>query len=669
MQQLRTSMQGASQRHATMEKTMKLLLLAAIVFLGSCNTSIENAKQSNTSTTDSIVVESLISQSEKTFISNEASSELFDKSLRDAEKIALKSDNFQSLVRIYVLLGKRYRNRSEYLQAMDYHKRALELALSHRIVELVPECYNQLGVVYRRIDENSLALDMHLKGLKSAEENKDTFNIGVSLNGIGNINLSLNRYQAAIEYFKRSMDMSVAQNNVLGMAINTNNIGEAYLLSGNIDTALVYFFKSLEHNTSINSKIGQSICFNSLGDAYVAKGEPQKALGYLIKALKITQEVGDLIYVATSLNRVGETYLNLGDDNNAQDYLLKGLDLSRRIGSKYLAEDASHNLARLYENQRKYDKALSYYKIRSDLKDSLMNEKNIYHITTLEAIFESEKQKDKIEELNRNNEIQKSKIAGQKVLITAIMIGTVLISLLLFLISRQNSLKEKYRLLKHKQRLLRSQMNPHFIFNALSAIQVFILENDMERSSRFLSDFAKLMRQVLRNSNYEYISLQEEIYTLQYYIELQKLRFPNPFDLEVIVDKALDLSCVAIPPMLTQPFIENSIEHGLRPLGGQGKIELRFVKNNGQLLVEVDDNGIGCSQHQEQKSGTNSHESMALKIVRERLDIIKKDTGKPVSFELIDKKELDPGHSGTLVRISFPIIDKNTAKTESDERL
>ncbi|MFT3737274.1 MAG: tetratricopeptide repeat protein [Breznakibacter sp.] len=653
-----------------MKSVINLSFLAAILFLGSCNPpGNENPILSSAVTTDSIVVENLISQSEKSFTSNENPNELFDKSLRDAEKIALKNDYHTSLVRIYLILGKRYRNRSEYLQAMNFHKKALELALMRNIHHLVPECYNQLGVVYRRIDENSLALDMHLKGLKSAEESKDTFNIGVSLNGIGNINLSLNRYQAAIEYFKKSMDMAVLQNNVLGQAINTNNIGEAHRLMGNVDTALVYFFKSLEYNTAINSKIGQSICFNSLGDTYVAKNEPKKALGYLLKALKITQEVGDLMHVATSLNRVGETYLDLGDYTNAQSHLLEGLELSRKIGSKYLAEDAAHNLAKLYEKQQDFDKALTYFKIKSDLKDSLMNEKNIYHITTLEAIFESEKQKDKIEELNRNNEIQKSKIAGQKVLIVSITIGTVLISLLLFLITRQNTLKEKYRQLKHKQRLLRSQMNPHFIFNALSAIQVFILENDMERSSRFLSDFAKLMRQVLRNSNYEYISLQEEIYTLQYYIDLQKLRFPNPFEMQIFVDNTIDTINVAIPPMLTQPFIENSIEHGLKPIGGQGKIELRFLHTDRQLVVEVDDNGIGLTQHKEQRLNGRNHESMALKIVRERLDIIKKDTGKPVSFEMIDKKQFDPFSSGTLVRLSFPIIDKNTTKIESDERL
>jgi tetratricopeptide (TPR) repeat protein len=649
-----------------MQRLVFCTFWVGLLMMFSCNNkNVSHVSTEKRGATDSSVVQNLIAQSEKHFTTNQNITEIFDQKLIDAEKIAMQSNDAAALVQIYNLLGKRHRNRSTYLEALKYHQKSLDIAIENKLDLFFAECYNQMGVVYRRIDENSLALDMHLKAMGYAEANKDTFNISVSLNGIGNINLSLQRYQAAIEYFRRSMKLYDSKSNVLGQAINTNNIGEAYLMSGNIDSALVYFFESLHINITLNSKIGQSICYNSIGDAYVANKEPEKALGYLLQALEITREAGDLIYVATSLIRVGKTYLNLGNYKLALTYLNEGMVLSKSIGSRFMAEEASRSLAELYEKTGNYKQSLSYYKIRSAYKDTLMNEKNLYHIATLEAVFESEKQKSRIAELNKSSEIQQSKIARQNVLIASIMIGAVLVSLLLYLMSRQGQLRSKYRQLKHQQRLLRSQMNPHFIFNALSAIQVFILENDLERSSKFLSDFAKLMRQVLRNSNYELISLKEEIDTLNYYTELQNLRFAHPFIVNVVVDPSLDPTLIPIPPMITQPFVENAIEHGLRPLGGHGKIDIRFIRSNNQMIIEVEDDGIGIDAI---KNTEKEHDSMALKIVKDRLEIIRKDTGKPTSLVIQNLKEINPSANGTLVKIIIPIIKQNAINTHVNEK-
>jgi len=628
------------------------LLIVALILMSGCTPAVDTSTLSTPAATDSIVVENLITQSEKQFAANPNPIDVYDQFLKDAETIALKNDFQEALIRIYTIAGKRFRNKSNYINALAYHKKALDIAVNSNNKKQLADCYNMVGVVYRRIDENSLALDMHLKAMNYAEEVGDTFNISVSLNGIGNVNLSLERYQAAIEYFKKSMAIS-RRTNKLGQAINQNNIGEAYLKSGLYDTALIYFNRSLEMNRQINSIVGQSICFNSIGDTYIAKNEPQKALSFLLKALTLTRETGDLIYVAVSLTRVGETYFQLHDFDNAAKYLIEGYELSRRIGSRYQAQDAAEHLAYLHEAQGDYKVALKYFKIRSLYKDTLINEKNIYHVTTLETVFETEKQHNKINELNQRAAEQNLKISKQKTFISVILLVVLLIGVLLFLAIRQSQLKTKYNNLKHQQKLLRTQMNPHFIFNALSAIQVYILENDMERSSRFLADFAKLMRQVLRNSNYDYITLREEIDTLNYYIELQRLRFANPFHYNVEIDAGITPENMMIPPMLAQPFLENAIEHGLRPLVGEGTITLRFKKKGQNMVVEVEDNGIGIDQTVKNKD--NSHESMALKITLERLDIIKKDTGKPVFFEIIDRHFIDPNESGTRVRIEFPI--------------
>jgi sensor histidine kinase YesM len=197
-------------------------------------------------------------------------------------------------------------------------------------------------------------------------------------------------------------------------------------------------------------------------------------------------------------------------------------------------------------------------------------------------------------------------------------------------------------------------MNPHFIFNALSAIQVFILENDKEKAAAFLSDFAKLMRQVLKSSNYEYISLKEEIDVIGYYLRLQQLRFSKPFKYEIKIDEELDISTVMVPPMLTQPFLENAIEHGFKHSEEEGFLFVRFLRSGNSLIIEVDDNGTGIDSTTIYKD--KEHESMAIRITKARLHILEKDAKFKTSFSVIDKRRLNPFDKGTLVRFVLPLI-------------
>jgi tetratricopeptide (TPR) repeat protein len=606
--------------------------------------------------TDSIVVQNLIDQSNKNYNAGADNVVPFDSFLKEAEVIAIRNQYEVQLSVIYNLIGKRYRNRSIYDEALQYHKKALVIAERLKRNDLLTEYYNQLGVVYRRMDENTFALDVHLKALQLAEALQDSFQIGVAFNGIGNVNLNLKRYHAAIEYFKKSMKLASTRSNGLGMAINTNNIGEAFLGLNQPDSALHYFFVALEHNSNIQSRIGQAICYNSIGDAYVVKGHTNLAFEYLKKALAINLEEGDLLYVSVSYSHLGKTYLEAGEYQNAIYYFEEGLKIGQQIGSKYQMEETTRLLAKAYELQGNAQKALELFRLSSIYKDSLINEKNIHHISSMEAILESEEQQNKILTLSQEKATQEVTIAQQRTIIIIAVLLALAFAFSIAMVVYQSRLRMRFKSIRHQQQLLRSQMNPHFIFNALSAIQVFILENNMEKSSNFLSDFAKLMRQVLRSSHYEYISLKEEIDVIGYYLKLQQLRFDTPFEYFVHVDDDLDIDKVMMPPMLTQPFLENAIEHGFRHLSVKGEISVRFLSEDGSLVIEVDDNGIGLEQSIKERVKDEKHESMALKITRERLEILEKDARGKTSFFVKDKKRINPFDRGTLVRFVLPMV-------------
>ncbi|MCU4163691.1 tetratricopeptide repeat protein [Marinilabiliaceae bacterium A049] len=605
---------------------------------------------------DSMVVAQLIQKSLETYNSKQNTDEAYDSFLKEAEELAINNHLKYQLFDIYNLVGKRLRNKSYYAKAMSFHQNALEIAEELEDPSLLAEIYNQMGTVYRRVDENSKALDMHMKSLTIAENNKDSFHISTAINGIGNVSFNLNRNLAAIEYFQRSLDLSRKMNNVLGMAINTNNIGDAYQRLNNQDSALFYHFESLDYNSKINSKVGQAICYNSIGRVYTAKKQYRLALEYLFKALEANTESGDVMNVAISYSNIGRTYLDDNYPDAAILYLNKALKNAQAIGSKYTAEEASNYLSQAYEKKGMINKALEYHKISSAYRDSTINEKNIFHMAMAEDNYLENTRKLKVEELSKQTLLQKNKIDRQKFHIITVIIVAVVIFIITLLFAFQIRLRNRYKTLKFQQRLLRSQMNPHFIFNALSAIQVFILENDMNKSSHFLSDFSKLMRQVLRSSNFEYISINEEIEILQYYLNLQQLRFSPPFEYDLFVDEELKKSNAMVPPMLIQPFIENAIEHGIRPIGNGGEIKIRFKRGGYGIIIEVEDNGIGIDYAKNINKTGKNHDSMAIKITQERLDIMRKDTRKKTVLVIYDKRSKGIESQGTVAHIEIPVI-------------
>lgn len=607
--------------------------------------------------TDSLVVEQLIEKSFSHYGQGGVHVDINDSYLSEAEEIARKNNNIYQLARIYNLLGQRYRNRADYGEAMKFHQKALEFGTVANNKKLLASVYNQIGVVYRRIDDNPMALEMHVKALALAEEAGDSLTISSAINSIGNVNYNLGRYLSSIEYFKRSLAMSKAQKNKLGLAINHNNMGESLLRLGQVDSALHHFFTSLDYNYQINSKVGQSICFNSLGGAYIALERPHKALEYLEKALHLNEELGDLMQVAISHSKIGETYLGMGELEEAEKHLLESLDIAKSIGVLYQIEEGSRLLSDLYETKTEFGKALDFFKTSAVYRDSIINTKNINHLATQEAILESERQREKINQLNQETIRQKSMLDRQRFYLITALIIVVTISFAIFMIVRQLQLRSRYKNVRHQQRLLRSQMNPHFIFNALSAIQVYILEHDIEKSSRFLTDFARLMRQVLRSSTHDYISLKEEVQILKYYLELQRLRFSESFDYGLHIDESLKMDHAMVPPMLTQPFIENAIEHGIKPIGNEGQIQIHFRKDKNRVVVEVEDNGIGIDASKEASEKERSHESMAIKITRERLDMLRRDSGGRTELSIRDKKQINPFDRGTIVRIVIPLVE------------
>ncbi|RLD57247.1 MAG: hypothetical protein DRJ05_10000, partial [Bacteroidetes bacterium] len=224
--------------------------------------------------------------------------------------------------------------------------------------------------------------------------------------------------------------------------------------------------------------------------------------------------------------------------------------------------------------------------------------------------------------------------------------------------AQQKILEIEKQLFELEQKTLRLQMNPHFIFNSLNSIQSYIINHKAELAVGYLSKFSKLMRLILANSGSKFIVLKEELRALNYYLELEKLRFDNKFEYHIHIDKNIEEDFMSIPPMIIQPYVENAIIHGLINKPRKGKIDIRFTLNNESICCKVTDNGIGREKAMQLSRNSGIiKKSQGMMITKSRLETLNKQYNEEFSVEIIDLKDEKGNATGTEVKLIIHFIE------------
>jgi ligand-binding sensor domain-containing protein len=204
--------------------------------------------------------------------------------------------------------------------------------------------------------------------------------------------------------------------------------------------------------------------------------------------------------------------------------------------------------------------------------------------------------------------------------------------------------------------VLRSQMNPHFLFNSLNSIKSYILKSDKLKASEYLSDFAHMVRMILQNSREKEISLSQELESLKLYIALEKMRLKQDIEVKYFIDSTINLDGINIPPLLLQPYVENAIWHGLMPKKSGGKLHISLLRENAKIICRIDDNGIGRSQSLKNKEGRmKPYKSMGMGITKDRVDLHNKVSNKKIEIHITDKQSPEGIPSGTSIDITLPL--------------
>lgn len=558
-------------------------------------------------------------------------------------------------------LGVINRNLSNYDKSIKLHEKAKSFADKADSDELRIISLNMIGVAYRRMDIVKLALDYHTEALKIAYEVKDpsqtvSYNIAVSQNSIGNIYLILKQYDIAIIQFKKSLEIEEKADNKLGLAINYHNIGYAEEAKGNLDIALINYEKSLYYNESINSEIGRMICFNSIGSIYLKKENYRNAEPIIKDALKKAVALKDQYYIASSYINLGQLEIELNQILKAEKNLKKGLEVASTYSLKSSIADASKLLSEVNQKKGNFKTALEYYQKAVGIENTILTEQNLQYVNDIVIEYENENKNNQIKALASENEAVRLRLERNKNLFWYSIIGLFLIGITLFIINRNHALKQDKQILTLEQDMLRSQMNPHFIFNSLNSIKLYIINNEKENAVYYLNKFSKLIRKILIASKEKETSLQGELDTMQLYMNIENIRFDNEIDFNINVEDSINTEVIKLPSLVLQPFLENALWHGLSSKPNDKKIDLNVFKNSSDYItVEIIDNGIGRIASKKIKDNKKlKRKSVGIDITKARLANFSKAFDNSYNLVIEDLYE-NNSPCGTRIRLNIPV--------------
>ncbi len=527
----------------------------------------------------------------------------------------------------------------------------------------VGACYDGLGEVQKRtgnflkalfyLQKADTLIIQFMKGIAVGgfRYNQAAESRSVTYLKMGQLYLAWNKPQLALQALDTAFSLASRIGYEKGKADILLEKGNAYMKMTMLNRAATGYRQALVIFQNLDNRPEINRAMECMGDYYLRSGETEKAFASYKTALRNADLTGMEEPGADLCLKLGHVYSLAGNTDSAYYYLHHGLAMAENAGLVKSRLDIFRELASLYEHSGNADSAGFYYKRVAATQRTFFDREISKTLALLQADYKYRNQERTLEVMTDEKQARERKLKRTRVYSLLGMILLMILGVLTWFYQEQQKLKTRQEALMLEQRLLRSQMNPHFIFNALQAIHNYILIASPEEAGKYLAKFARLMRMILENSRETSIPFARETEFLDHYLKLQKLRFEDKFDYKIVVDPDIMPDIMHVPPMLAQPFIENSILHGVVPKPGKGNILISFSLKKGYILFTIEDDGVGMEEDAGQER--EEHTSYAIRITRERLQRFK----YPVKFqELIHIEHLfgaDGAPSGT--RISFPV--------------
>lgn len=605
----------------------------------------------------------------------------------EAQRIAENEEDQKLILLAIYNMGLANHHQSNYPEAVRYGLDALDLAEKSDESGLWLSSIEMLVLTYLYSNNPDLALKYAFKARHLIDVAKSDVVKFDLLIRIGWVCRQAASYKKAIPFFKKAASIVSTNDSIIpaSRALNFYQLGDCYYALKKYDSALCFYQVANSLREQYKIMVINSI-LTSIGRCYLGLNQQEKAIGYFNQSLQLSDDEGEEMNFAHACIEMGNFFNSANRRSEAIKYYRNAIVSGRWVVENHaFFRDQRKNIDFWFSPNQDVPEyyEIAGYKIiiealreisgimkdKGDFRSAYLsmyeaeqNEKlltKLYRrreVSELNTRYETSRKDQQIKALSREMELKQTNILQSRYIILG-MSGLMLLTIiLLMLLMRQKNIKLQQRSIALQQRLLRSQMNPHFIYNSLSCIQSFILSHEPDMANKYLAHFARLMRNILSSSTKEFVTLEDEIATIENYLELQKVRFPDKFDFEIKVDNALDTTSIVIPPMIAQPFIENAIEHGIRHKETKGLIEISFRQNTGSFIYEISDDGIGREKAKELLlKSDKTHKSMATSITHERLEALNRKRKKKILLSIVDLKNDDGKATGTRVIFEIPM--------------
>ncbi len=536
---------------------------------------------------------------------------------------------------------------------------------------------------YRISIQNNATNDVRMKLAKAYESNKNyqesietysaikkeelsNYQLTSLYEGLGDTHSAIKNYNASIESYKKGL--AVAKKHLIAPKVTDLNskIAQTYNASGKTAQAHDYFENSLSLASRENKKRAAEekvkvADFQNTNRAYDDEINLRKQALVEIKDI----EKDSLITNESPLTsqkqnyKIGNAYFLQGDFANAIPYLEKSIIEANKKADLVVKKDATKKLSDLYEDAGDYEKAYATYKEYTEVVDELYVKKEQEISQAARFSRDIVAKQNRITGLETDRELSESKYQltternkRQELIIYSLIGGLILLLVTAYFMYKYiKQQKFANNLLALKS--LRSQMNPHFIFNALNSVNSFIASNDERTANKYLSDFSTLMRSVLENSDEDFIPLKKEIELLELYTKLEHFRFKDKFDYTISVADNVNVDEFQIPPMLLQPYIENAVWHGLRYKPEKGQLDIHIAaKSESEITISISDNGIGRKRSKSLKTEHQQKQnSKGMGNIKKRVAILNEMYKDKVDVFVDDYQDIED--AGTKVVVTL----------------
>ncbi|CAM1350320.1 tetratricopeptide repeat protein [Tenacibaculum insulae] len=559
--------------------------------------------------------------------------------------------------------GLLYRDLKEYDKAIEVYSKSLVKAKDISNIDAEIVTLNQIGVIYKREDKVRQALNYFQESLELISKiNAPTNNIktskSIAVNCIGDIYLELKQYERALDKFNESIAIDKEIDDKVGLAISYQNIGYAYESLNKLDLALDNYQKSLRYNTINEDILGQGLSNNSIANILIKKGNYEEAYKFITKAVVSLEKNGKKDYLIEVYDTLASVLIKVNKNDEAERYLNKALKIGEENNMLSSLSMIYKHFSELNLKKGNNKVALDFYKKAIELDKKSFEAKNNRYINSLISKYDSEVSSNKLKHLAKETEIAKLKLLRNRNILIIALVSIALFGVLLYSIYRQRLLKNDKQILLLEQDALRIQMNPHFVFNALNSIKLYIINNEQKNAVRYLNKFAKLVRNILESSTVKEVSLEEELKTMDLYMSIENIRFSNEISYQEKINSNLNLGVIKIPPLVLQPFLENAIWHGLSSKKGSKKVNLSVDKLSDEFIqIDIVDNGVGREEAFRIKSGKSlNRKSIGIDLTKERLHNFSAQFQSSYSLTYTDLLDVDGNPKGTKVSIKIPIV-------------